>query len=236
VAGTFEPYGASHAVAAAVGLVGAVGVVALGRRLRGRPEEQRARRGFALLILVFTIPLQVRQWLPGEFDLATSIPLQVCDLSWLVAVHALWTRSRRTSALLYYWGLTLTLQAVVTPTLGADFPDPEYVMFWGMHLMTIWAALLVTFGLGLRPDWRGFGFSVRCTLAWLVVVMVFNAVSGTNYGYLARKPDVASALDLLGPWPTYVLVEAAIVLAGWALITWPWVAASQSEPARSGRR
>ena len=234
MAGTFEPYGASHAVAAAIGAVGAVGVVLLGRRVRGRQLEERVRRGFALLIPVFTVPLQVRQWLPGEFDLGTSVPLQICDLSWLVAMLALWTRSRRTSALLYYWGLTLTVQAVVTPTLGKDFPDPEYVMFWGMHLLTIWAALFMVFGLDVRPDWAGYRFTVLCTMVWLAVVMTFNAVAGTNYGYLARKPDVSSLLDLFGPWPLYVLVEAAVLLAGWALITWPWVRWSAPLGVRTG--
>jgi hypothetical integral membrane protein (TIGR02206 family) len=222
VAGTFEPYGASHAVAAAVGVAGAVGVVVLGRVVAGGPAEQRVRRAFALLVPVFTVPLQVRQWLPGEWDLGTSVPLQICDLSWVVAMVALWTRRPLACALLYYWGLTLTVQAVITPTLGRDWPDPEYVMFWGMHLLTIWAALFLTFGLGVRPDWRGYRFTVLCTVAWLVVVMVFNAVAGTNYGYLARKPATSSLLDLLGPWPLYVVVEAAVLLAGWALITWPW--------------
>ncbi|GAA1965090.1 TIGR02206 family membrane protein [Nocardioides panacihumi] len=236
MAGTFEPYGASHAVAAAIGAVGAVGVVLLGRRILGRPLEERVRRGFALLIPVFTVPLQVRQWLPGEFDLGTSLPLQICDLSWLVAMHALWTRSRRTSALLYYWGLTLTVQAVVTPTLGKDFPDPEYVMFWGMHLLTIWAALFMVVGLDVRPDWPGYRFTVLCTMVWLAVVMTFNAVAGTNYGYLARKPDVSSLLDVFGPWPLYVVVEAAVLLAGWALITWPWVRWPAPIEVRTGRR
>jgi hypothetical integral membrane protein (TIGR02206 family) len=234
VAGSFEPYGASHAVAAVIGVVGAVGVVVLARRVRDRSVEERVRRGFALLIPVFTVPLQVRQWLPGEFDLDTSIPLQICDLSWVVAMHALWTRSRRSSALLYYWGLTLTVQAVVTPTLSKDFPDPEYVMFWGMHLLTIWAALFLTFGLGIRPDWRGYRFTVLCTVVWVLVVMAFNLATGTNYGYLARKPEVSSLLDAFGPWPLYVVVEAAVLLAGWALITWPWVRWSAPVEVRSG--
>lgn len=235
MAGTFEPYGISHAAAAAVGVVGAVAVVVLGHGIRGRPVEEPVRRGFALLIPVFTVPLQVQQWLPGEFDLETSLPLQICDLSWLVAIHALWTRSRLTSALLYYWGLTLTVQAVVTPTLGKDFPSPAYVMFWGMHLLTIWAAIFLVFGLGLIPDWRGYRFTVVCTVAWLAMVMMFNAGTGTNYGYLARKPAVSSLLDLFGPWPLYVLVEAGILLAGWALITWPWVRWSVREEVGTGR-
>jgi len=224
MAGTFEPYGATHAAAAALGVVGAIGVVVGARWARGRPVEERLRRGFALVILLFTVPLQVRQWLPAHFDIDSSIPLQVCDLGWMVAVHALWTRDRRTSALLYYWALTLTLQAVVTPTLGRDFPDPEFIEFWGMHLMTIWAALGLTFGLGVTTDWSGFRFTVRWSLVWFAVTMVFNAVAGTNYGYLARKPAVSTPLDLFGPWPVYVVVLLAVVLGGWALITWPWVA------------
>lgn len=234
VAGTFEPYGASHAVAAAVGVAGAVGIVVLGRWVRGRPVERQVSRGFAIVLAVFTIPLQIRQWLPGEFDINTSVPLQICDLGWMVAVHALWTKEPRTSAVLYYWGLTLTVQAVATPTLGSDFPDLDFIKFWGMHLMTIWAALYLTFGLRVRPGWRGFRFTVLWSLAWAAATMTFNAFAGTNYGYLARKPSVATPLDLFGPWPIYVVVLFAVVLVGWALITWPWVAAGRRSAATRG--
>jgi len=30
-------------------------------------------------------------------------------------------------------------------------------------------------------------------------------------------------LDVLGPWPVYLLAEITIVLIVWALMTWPWV-------------
>jgi hypothetical protein len=44
-----------------------------------------------------------------------------------------------------------------------------------------------------------------------VTVFAFNVVVGTNYGYLNAKPSAASALDLLGPWPWYLLAEVVIV-------------------------
>ena len=58
--------------------------------------------------------------------------------------------------------------------------------------------------------------------AWLVVVLGLNAALGSNYGYVNRKPTEATVLDLLGPWPLYVVLEMAIVITGWALITLPW--------------
>ena len=46
---------------------------------------------YAVLIPCFTIPLQVIDFLPGSYDLQTTLPLQLCDLAWIAAVVALWT-------------------------------------------------------------------------------------------------------------------------------------------------
>jgi hypothetical integral membrane protein (TIGR02206 family) len=229
MAAEFHAYGTSHAVVGAVFVVGAVGVVVLGRRLRDSAADERVRRGFALLIPVFTVPFQVLQLLPDDYDVGTSLPIQLCDLSWMLAVYALWTGRVRAAALLYFWGLTLTVQALITPTLDQAFPDPRFFMFFGMHLLTIWAALFLTFGLGKGPDWPDYRFAVLCTAGWAAAVVVFNTVVGTNYGYLDHKPSTGSLLDLFGPWPLYVAVEIVVVAGVWALITWPWTRASRRD-------
>jgi hypothetical integral membrane protein (TIGR02206 family) len=74
----------------------------------------------------------------------------------------------------------------------------------------------------MRPRWRDFRFAAIVALAWVVFTLGFNVIFGTNYGYLNRKPPTASVLDFLGPWPTYLLAEIAIVCVVWALMTWPW--------------
>ena len=71
--------------------------------------------------------------------------------------------------------------------------------------------------------------TVAITSAWAVTVFCFNVAVGTNYGFLNRKP-ATSILDLLGPWPLYVVVEIALVAGVWALMTWPW------ERSRADRR
>jgi hypothetical integral membrane protein (TIGR02206 family) len=55
------------------------------------------------------------------------------------------------------------------------------------------------------------------------VTFTFNTVTGTDYGFLNRKPSTVSLLDVLGPWPVYLFVAAALVSMVWALMTWPWV-------------
>ncbi len=204
-------------------LIGCVVLVQLGRSHRGTAAEVTFRRGFAIAIPCILVPLQIPQLLPGDFDAGTSLPLQLCDLAWIAAVVALWTRNRYATALVYFWGLTLTVQGIVTPALGQTFPDTRYFMFWSMHFLTVWAAVYLTFGLRVPVTWRTYRFAVLTTAAWAAVVMVINALSGTNYGYLNRKPSGGSLYDLMGPWPLYVFVTVGVLVSVWSLMTWPWV-------------
>jgi hypothetical integral membrane protein (TIGR02206 family) len=166
---------------------------------------------------------QAYQLTPGDFDIDTSLPLQLCDLAWVAAAWALWTRRPLAVALTYFWGLTLTVQGIITPSLAEAFPDPRFLTFWGMHLLVVWSALYLTLGLGLGPRWRDYRDGVAVTAVWAVVVYLLDLALDVNYGYLVHKPRSASLLDPLGPWPVYLVAGMAVLLAGWALMTWPWV-------------
>jgi hypothetical integral membrane protein (TIGR02206 family) len=222
----FESFTPEHYGLLALFAVVFVALVVHGRR---RGDDVRFRRGFAIAILCFTVPFQVLQLLPSDFDLGTSLPLQYCDITWMVAVVALWTRAGWAVALTFFWGLTLTIQGVVTPSLGQEAPDPRYFMYWGMHFLSIWAAGWLV-GSGSRPGWRDYRLAVLVTAVWAVTVMVFNGLTGTNYGYLNRKPAGASLLDLLPGWPAYVLIEVVLVLAAWALLTWAFTRRGSRAP------
>jgi hypothetical integral membrane protein (TIGR02206 family) len=235
LAARFQVFSTEHLALIAGFLVVCVALAMLGRSHRGTAAEVRFRRGFALLIPCLTIPMQVLQLLPEDYNVATSLPLQLCDFAWVAAMMALWTRHWMATALVYFWGLTLTVQGIITPSLEQPFPDPRYVMFWGMHFLTVWAAVYLTFGLRVPLTWRSYRFTVACTAVWAATVMVFNSIVGTNYGYLNRKPAVGTVLDVLGPWPGYVVVEIVVVAAVWALMTWPWTRTSRpAVPADAG--
>jgi hypothetical integral membrane protein (TIGR02206 family) len=235
----FTPYGLSHLVVVVVLVGGSVALVALGRISRGSPRAERNGRILAVAILALLVPLQATSVARSDAVVEQGLPLQLCDLAGLMAAYALWTRRPWAAAVMYYWGLSLTTQAVLTPDLSAGFPDLVFLQFWGLHLLIVWTAAFLTWGLGIVPDWRGYRVTVAVSLGWMTTVIAINAVFDSNYGYLNEKPGAASALDLLGPWPWYVVAEIAIALVVWALMTWPWTrkgrrpATSAARPAES---
>ncbi|NUR07529.1 MAG: TIGR02206 family membrane protein [Nocardioidaceae bacterium] len=219
----FHAWTGQHFLLLAITAVGVVAVVWWGRTHRDTPRELVARRGFALVILAVAVGAQVYSLTSGVRHVQTSLPLQLSDLADYTAAFALWTRGPRTSAFTYYVGLTLTLMAVLTPSLGQAFPDPRWFGFWVRHILVVWAAVYLVWGLGIRPTWRLYRTTVVAALVWAVVAYTFNVAAGTNYGYLVDKPSSASLLDLLGPWPWYVLGAMALLLGGWAVVlTLPW--------------
>ncbi len=212
-----QAFGLTHLVPLSLLTAGIVAVIWLGRQQRADAKPSRFSRGFALALPLTVIPLLAHEWVT-DFDLFIDLPVQLCDLAWIAAAIALWTHHPYPTALTCFWGLTLTTQGVFTPDV-MDFPDVSYITFWVMHLMVVLAAVYLVFGLKLLPRWRDYGWTVATTAAWAVVAYVLNLVLDANYGYLRRKPEFASMLDLLGPWPFYILSEIALVAAVWAVMT-----------------
>ncbi len=229
----FEAFSGEHLVLLGIFLAGLVVAAARGRVHRNTPSEARARRVAAVAIGCVAVAMQAYQLTPDDFDIDTSLPLALCDVATVAAVIALWSRSRRAAAFTYYVGLTLTIQGILTPSLAEGFPHPRYFGFWALHFFVVWTASYLTWGLGLRPTWRLYRFAVLATATWAVTVYCFNVVADTNYGYLNAKPDAASLLDLMGPWPWYVLVEVVVIASAWAgLLTLPWWLAERREADR----
>lgn len=226
------PYGPSHDVVLMLLAVGVAAVVVLGRRQRGTPAGRRTSRIFAVVFAALLVPLEAYWMLPAHWLIAFSLPLQLCDLAAMASVWALWSHSPTAFALTYYWGLTLTSQAFATPDLnGPDFPSLEFLMFFTLHALVVWSAVYLTWGAGLRPNWRSYRVTVAATLVWGAVMFAFNRITGTNYGFLNAKPLAGSMLDVLGPWPWYLVSELIVGAAVWALITVPWV--RQRHPRRA---
>jgi len=216
-AGQFTAYGPSHWAVLAVAVLGAGALVLLGRHGDERLVRRCCQVG-AVVILVLNIGTEIAVLRLDQ--LVHTLPLQLSDLAPYASAYALCTRRPWAFALTFYWCITLSTQALLTPVLsGPDFPSASFLAFFVIHVLVIWAAIFLTWGVGLRPSWRGYWFTVLVTVCWAAAMLVFNAVAGTNYGFLNAKPPTETLLDALGPWPWYLLPETALVLGGWALLT-----------------
>jgi hypothetical integral membrane protein (TIGR02206 family) len=216
----FSAFGPSHLTVLALFAVGAVALVWLGRHQTEIQAQRFSRVMAGVLLAVFLATLIYKLFHP---TMATSIPLQLCDIAEVTVAYALWSQRHWAYTIAYYWGLVLSSQALITPDVdGPDFPDRSFLSFFTLHLLVVWSAVYLTWGRGMRPRWSSYRFAVVTILIWAAFTFTFNVIAGTNYGYLNRKPPIASVLDFLGPWPVYLFAEIAIVAIVWALMTWPW--------------
>lgn len=220
--GRLVVFGPEHLVVLGIFALGCAAAALAGRRLRSRSvTESRVRRSAGVVILCMCAPFEVLDWLHAVHYWRTALPIQICDFAWLVAGVALLTGSRAWCGLIYFWGLTLSIQGVLTPDLDHLFPQVQFFGYWLRHLAPPWAAVYLV-GAGIGPSWREYRIVVAITVVVAGAAMTLNRVLGSNYDYLNAKPVTHSLLDFLGPWPWYVVVEVLLIAGFWALITWPW--------------
>ncbi|HZO76545.1 MAG TPA: TIGR02206 family membrane protein [Solirubrobacteraceae bacterium] len=170
-------------------------------------------RLLALLIFAAWAGEYAADAINGTYTAKYTLPLQLTDIISLTAVVALWTRKRLAVELLYFWSLSASLQALLTPDLGENFPSIYYFTYFVYHIGAVVAALMLVFGLRIYPRPRAAVKVFVITLAWAAVAGIGDVVTRGNYMYLRDKPIHGSLLNVMGPWPWYIVTTAALALA-----------------------
>jgi hypothetical integral membrane protein (TIGR02206 family) len=160
-------------------------------------------RGLALILLGGFICEQLTHVLRGKWTARVNLPLHLTDAVTLTAVAALW---RPWSALLvelvYFWALSASLQAVLTPDLGQSFPDPLFFAYFATHSGAVVAACLLVIGMPRAPRrdavWRVYAITVGFT----AIAAVATLVTAGNYMFLRHKPAHGSLLDVWAHGPS----------------------------------
>ncbi len=186
--------------------------------------------GFSLMLLG-TI---VAQFLWLDRGLAPRwqdmMPLHLCDLALFACAIACLGRNQRIFEIAYFWGLAGTLHGLLTPELEHAFPAPEFWFFFLGHGGIIGSVLFMVAGMGMRPH-RGSVFrAFFTTLVYGAVAAIFNLAFDTNYGFICAKPSSASLLDLMGPWPWYLLSLAVAGIISFLILYLPWALVDQRQP------
>jgi hypothetical integral membrane protein (TIGR02206 family) len=150
------------------------------------------------------------------------LPLNLCDVTLWLTVLACFTLAGWATEVAYFAGAGGALMAVLTPDLWAAALSYPTAQFFVAHNGIVIAVGTLVFGgmvkLNNRSMWRALGV----VNIYGMCVGAFNAAFGSNYMYLCRKPESASPLDYLGPWPVYILAGEAAALIIFALLALPF--------------
>ena len=201
-----------HLAALAIMIV-AVGASVWGARRHPGRWIRAFSLGLAALIFAGWVGEYVADVILGTWSVQYTLPLQLTDAVSAASIVALLTGRRRFVELAYFWSLTASLQAVITPDLAQTFPSVFYFTYFIYHVGAIVAGAYLVFGRRLYPRpgavWRVFGI----TLAWTALAGAGDLITGGNYMYLRHKPVHASLLSVMSPWPGYIAEAAAVALA-----------------------
>ncbi len=222
----FHPFSALHLLTL-VALSAVVCAVTLaGRRSRvrrGGAGGARFDKAVAASGALAWIVVQVWWLAPGRFAWEKSLPLQLCDLAGVVGPVAMWTSGRRARALLYFWGLGLSTQGLLTPLIERG---PAHAAFWMTFLNHGAILTMAVYDLAVRryrPSWRDLGFALALTLAYAACMFTLDAMLGWNYAYLGRAtPGVPTVIEALGPWPGRAVAIMALGALAMTLLMLPW--------------
>jgi hypothetical integral membrane protein (TIGR02206 family) len=203
-------WSADHLAALAVTVLAAVLFTAGARRRGG--DWPRARHTLAAVLLAGFVGEQVTYAVRGDWSAEVNLPFQLTDAVTLVAVAALLRPAPLLCELVYFWALSATLQAVLTPDLGSAFPDLLYFTYFATHAGAIAAACLLVFGERRFPRPGAVLRVYAWTAAFAAAAAVATVATGGNYMFLRRKPASDSLLDVMGPWPVYIAAAALLAL------------------------
>jgi hypothetical integral membrane protein (TIGR02206 family) len=212
-----ETWSPAHIVAIAATALAAALLVG-GARRRAAGLTVPAWRALALVLLAAFGGEQLTYALRGEWSARVNLPFQLTDAVTIVAAAALWRRAQQLVELTYFWALSASLQAVLTPDLGQDFPDVLYFTYFAAHSGAVAAACLLVFGELRAPRPGAVVRAYAITAAFAACAAVATLATGGNYMFLRRKPAHGSLLDLMGPWPLYIAVAAVLGLALFAAL------------------
>jgi hypothetical integral membrane protein (TIGR02206 family) len=193
---------------AAMAAIAVVAVVAA-RRPRGW-----GARPLAVVMAGAFVAEQIAYLATGEWRATLNLPLQLSDAVTLLAIAALWRPRPALEELLWFWALTASLQATLTPDLAQSFPDVRYFTYFLTH----GGALVAVVVLRALPRPAGMWRAYAATVAWAALAGAGDLITGGNYMFLREKPSTASLLDLMGPWPVYIAAAAVLALALFAAL------------------
>jgi len=73
-----------------------------------------------------------------------------------------------------------------------------------------------------RPTWKSMLRTLLAINLYAIPVFILNLLIGSNYLFINRPPDTPSLIDVLGPWPWYLLSLEALAIGIFLILYLPF--------------
>jgi len=218
----FELLGTAH-IAALICLL-LLNLFLIQFRNSDKKTKRNIRWTLALILVGNEIAWHYWNYAVGKWTLQTMLPLQVCSLLVWFGALMLVTKNYRIYEFTYLMGIGGAIQALATPDLGIyGFPHFRFFQTFISHGLIITSAIYMTVVEGLRPTWKSILRVALWMNIYMVIVYPINLYLGSNYLMVNGKPNTPSLLDLLPPWPVYILYMEAIGIFTFLILYLPFV-------------
>lgn len=208
----FIPFSVAHYLPIAIAVAICIALIVFSRMCLD--DLQTGKLGIIISIIpMFCVLFRMyKEYEMGIFSSEISLPLHLCRVSALILPFVVYYRSRFWIVVLYFWNLTGTLFALVTPELKEGFPHWSYLCYFFLHAGLIVCILYIITAFKIRIGWKDYRNVFITTLAYGLLTIPLNFLFKSNYMYTVGKPPVATLLDSLGEWPIYLIWCLLLVL------------------------
>ena len=222
----FELFGGAHFAALAVLVFVNLFLI----RFKGADEATRSAIRWTLASILWVNEIAWHYWnyIYGTWTIQTMLPLHLCSLLVWTGLLMLITKNYRIYEFMYFMGIAGAVQALATPGLGVyGFPHFVFFQYFLSHGLIIVSAIYMTVVEGFRPTWKSLVRVAIWANIYLVIIYFVNVQLGSNYLMINGKPNTASILDLLPPWPIYILYMEAIGIVTFLILYLPFAIRDQ---------
>ncbi|GIP24471.1 TIGR02206 family membrane protein [Paenibacillus sp. J22TS3] len=220
--GLFHVFSISHLLVLGLFLI-LVLLLYLGRGPLRQPARSRAvRYSLAGILILCELSLNVWYVWGNRFDVRDTLPLELCSISLYLCVFMLLFQSLAIFRIVYFTGIGGALQAILTPALSYPFPHFRFIEFFAAHMAIILSVLYMLWVQGFRPRLRDVGITMIFLNILLVLILFINRLTGGNYMFLSHKPQTASLMDYLGPYPWYIVSLETVACVIFLLLYLPF--------------
>ncbi len=194
-------------------------------RFRNASKSKKKTLRWILAIALWSAEISWHIWnvAVDRWTIQSMLPFNICSLFIWLSGFMLILKNFHIYEFAYFLGIGGATQYLATPDLGIyGFPHFRFFQTFVSHGLLLTSAVYMTVVEGFRPTWKSLGRVVLFTNLYMVIIYCINRSIGSDYLMLNAKPATPSLLDLLPPWPYYIMFMELIGIVTLLLLYVPF--------------